>query len=140
MPTEQIGRAISDVRLMHGVFDGPETEGGFSVLTGTAPVSLMGDYAAEVAAYTRGRGRLSLEAGGYTECHNPDAVIDSIGYDAERDTENPADSVFCAHGAGTVIPCRASSGGTSIWTRRRWRRSCCANSARSGGANTRPPS
>ncbi|MGX8693160.1 MAG: GTP-binding protein, partial [Clostridia bacterium] len=62
VPTEQIGRAISDVRLMHGVFDGPETEGDFSVLTGTAPVSLMGDYAAEVAAYTRGRGRLSLEA------------------------------------------------------------------------------
>ena len=104
VPTEQIGRAISDVRLMHGVFDGPETEGDFSVLTGTAPVSLMGDYAAEVAAYTRGRGRLSLEAGGYTVCHNPDAVIAEIGYDAERDTDNPADSVFCAHGAGTVIP------------------------------------
>ena len=104
VPTEQIGRAISDVRLMHGVFDGPETEGDFSVLTGTAPVSLMGDYAAEVAAYTRGRGRLSLEAGGYDLCHNPDAVIEAIGYDAERDTENPADSVFCAHGAGTVIP------------------------------------
>ena len=104
VPTEQIGRAISDVRLMHGVFDGPETEGDFSVLTGTAPVSLMGDYASEVAAYTRGRGRLSLEAGGYDLCHNPDAVMDEIGYDAERDTENPADSVFCAHGAGTVIP------------------------------------
>ena len=104
VPTEQIGRAISDVRLMHGVFDGPETEEDFSVLTGTAPVSLMGDYAAEVAAYTRGRGRLSLEAGGYTVCHNPDAVIAEIGYDAERDTDNPADSVFCAHGAGTVIP------------------------------------
>ena len=104
VPTEQIGRAISDVRLMHGVFDGPETEGDFSVLTGTAPVSLMGDYAAEVAAYTRGRGRLSLESGGYAVCHNPDAVMGEIGYDAERDTENPADSVFCAHGAGTVIP------------------------------------
>ena len=104
VPTEQIGRAISDVRLMHGVFDGPETEGDFSVLTGTAPVSLMGDYAAEVAAYTRGRGRLSLEAGGYAVCHNPDAVMGEIGYDAERDTDNPADSVFCAHGAGTVIP------------------------------------
>ena len=104
VPTEQIGRAISDVRLMHGVFDGPETEGDFSVLTGTAPVSLMGDYAAEVAAYTRGRGRLALEAGGYDLCHNPDAVIAEIAYDAERDTDNPADSVFCAHGAGTVIP------------------------------------
>ena len=104
VPTEQIGRAISDVRLMHGVFDGPETEGDFSVLTGTAPVSLMGDYAAEVAAYTRGRGRLSLEAGGYAVCHDPDAVMNEIGYDAERDTDNPADSVFCAHGAGTVIP------------------------------------
>ena len=104
VPTEQIGRAISDVRLMHGVFDGPETEGDFSVLTGTAPVSLMGDYAAEVAAYTRGRGMLALEAGGYDLCHNPDAVIAEIAYDAERDTDNPADSVFCAHGAGTVIP------------------------------------
>lgn len=104
VPTEQIGRAISDVRLMHGVFEGPETEGEFSVIHGTAPVSLMGDYAAEVAAYTRGRGRLSLEAGGYAVCYDPDAVIAEIGYDAERDTDNPADSVFCAHGAGTVIP------------------------------------
>ena len=104
VPTEQIGRAISDIRLKHGVFEGPETEGEFSVIHGTAPVSLLGDYAAEVAAYTRGRGRLSLESGGYTICHNPDAVIDAIGYDAERDTDNPADSVFCAHGAGTVIP------------------------------------
>ena len=104
VPTEQIGRAISDIRLKHGVFGAPETEGDFSVITGTAPVSLLGDYAAEVAAYTRGRGRLSLEAGGYDLCHNADAVIDAIGYDAERDTNNPADSVFCAHGAGTVIP------------------------------------
>ena len=104
VPTEQIGRAISDIRAKNGAFTGPETEGEFSVLTGRAPVSLMTDYAAEVAAYTRGRGRLSLENGGYDLCHNPDAVIAAADYDPERDTENPADSVFCSHGAGTVIP------------------------------------
>ncbi len=104
VPTEQIGRAISDIRAKNGVFSGPESEGAFSVITGTAPVSLMTDYAAEVAAYTRGRGRLSLETGGYDLCRNPDAVIAAIDYDPERDTENPADSVFCSHGAGTVIP------------------------------------
>ena len=70
------------------------------MLTGSAPVAGLRDYGREVAAYTRGRGRLSCTAGGYAPCHNAGEVVAALGYDPERDVDNPADSVFCAHGAG----------------------------------------
>ena len=104
VPAEQIGRAISDVRLMCGTFSSPETHGDMAVLTGRAPVSTMRDYPAEVAAYTRGRGRISCTVAGYDTCHNAQEVIAESGYDPTRDLDNTPDSVFCAHGAGTVIP------------------------------------
>ena len=104
VPAEQIGRAISDVRLMCGTFSSPETHGDMAVLTGRAPVSTMRDYPAEVAAYTRGRGRISCTVAGYDTCHNAQEVIEESGYDPTRDLDNTPDSVFCAHGAGTVIP------------------------------------
>ena len=104
VPAEQIGRAISDVRLMCGTFSSPETHGDMAVLTGRAPVSTMRDYPAEVAAYTRGRGRISCTVAGYDTCHNAQEVIAESGYELTRDPDNTPDSVFCAHGAGTVIP------------------------------------
>ena len=104
VPAEQIGRAISDVRLMCGTFSSPETHGDMAVLTGRAPVSTMRDYPTEVAAYTRGRGRISCTVAGYDTCHNAQEVIEESGYDPTRDPDNTPDSVFCAHGAGTVIP------------------------------------
>ena len=104
VPAEQIGRAISDVRLMSGTFSSPETHGDMAVLTGRAPVATMRDYPAEVAAYTRGRGRISCSVAGYDTCHNAQEVIAESGYDPARDLDNTPDSVFCAHGAGTVIP------------------------------------
>ncbi len=100
VPAGQVGRALSDLQRMHGQADPPETEGDMAVLTGSAPVEGLRDYGREVAAYTRGRGRLSCTGGGYAPCHNQDQVVASIGYDPERDVENPAGSVFCAHGAG----------------------------------------
>ena len=104
VPAEQIGRAISDVRLMSGTFSSPETHGDMAVLTGRAPMATMRDYPAEVAAYTRGRGRISCSVAGYDTCHNAQEVIAESGYDPARDLDNTPDSVFCAHGAGTVIP------------------------------------
>ena len=104
VPQEQVGRAINDIRQMGGVFSGPEPEGEDSVLTGRVRVAAMQSYAAEVAAYTRGRGRLTLSVDGYDVCKDADRVIEAIGYDPERDTRNPSGSVFCSHGAGTVIP------------------------------------
>lgn len=104
VPAEQIGRAISDVRLMSGTFSSPETHGDMAVLAGRAPVATMRDYPAEVAAYTRGRGRISCSVAGYDTCHNAQEVIAESGYDPTRDLDNTPDSVFCAHGAGTVIP------------------------------------
>lgn len=103
VPAEQIGRAINDIRAMNGLFDSPEAAGEMMLLLGSAPVSAMNGYAEELAAYTRGRGRLSLRPAGYKPCPDPGPVIAAIGYDAESDIENPADSVFCSHGAGINI-------------------------------------
>ena len=103
VPTECVGRSIADIQQMGGTFEGPESSGDRSLLTGTAPVSTMGDYATEVNIYTRGHGRLFLEVEGYRPCHNPEEVIASIGYDPDNDPDNPADSVFCTHGSGGII-------------------------------------
>ena len=99
-PTEQIGRAITDIRAMGGEFDAPEANGSLSTLKGLVPASEVKDYAETVAAYTQGRGRLQLSLHGYAPCHNQEAVVAEIGYDPESDLENTPDSVFCAHGAG----------------------------------------
>ena len=103
VPTQELGRAMSDIHRKSGSFDAPVTDGDMSILTGSAPAYGLRDYQREVAAYTRGRGRLSLTLKGYEPCHNTEQIVGEIGYDAQRDVENPADSVFCAHGAGFVV-------------------------------------
>lgn len=103
VPTEQIGRAISDIRLKNGIFEAPEENGGFSVLKGKAPVTALNGYASEVASFTGGAGKLSLSLCGYDVCHNEEEVIELLNYDAEGDLENTPDSVFCAHGAGFTV-------------------------------------
>lgn len=100
IPAEFVGRALTDIQRMSGEFQPPDTEGDFSVITGSAPVSEMRDYQLEVTSYTKGRGRLSCTLKGYEPCHNAEEVIEQIGYDSERDLDNPTGSVFCAHGAG----------------------------------------
>ena len=100
VPSEQIGRAINDIRMKSGSFDSPEESGGISVLRGRAPVTELNGYASEVAAYTGGRGRLYCESAGYDDCHNAEKVIAELAYDPEADLENTPDSVFCAHGGG----------------------------------------
>ena len=104
VPAENIGRAMSDIQRMEGTFDPPESGEETAVLTGFAPVSTMCSYPMEVVSYTRGRGHLSLTLDGYRPCHNAQEVIAAIGYEPEHDLDNPADSVFCAHGAGFVVP------------------------------------
>ena len=103
LPAENLGRAMSDVQQMGGRFETPETLGDTALLTGSAPVSEMGAYWQTVAAYTRGRGRLSCSLGGYEPCHDAEAVIERLAYDPERDLDNTPDSVFCAHGAGFTV-------------------------------------
>ena len=96
VPAEMMGRAMADIQRMGGSFDEPDGE----ILTGRAPVSEMKEYAAEVAAYSRGFGSLNCRFCGYFECHNAEEVVSASGYDPDRDVENTADSVFCSHGAG----------------------------------------
>ena len=100
VPTPMIGRAITDIRAMSGEFDSPEAVGSNSTLRGTVPVSEVGDYAADVAAYTHGTGIFQTRLLGYRPCHNEQSVVEALGYDPEADLENTPDSVFCAHGAG----------------------------------------
>ena len=103
VPADQVGRAMADVQRMGGSCQPPEPLGEMSLLTGSVPVSEVGDYALQVAAYTRGLGRMSCVPAGYRPCHDPEAVIAAAGYDSDRDVDNPADSVFCGHGAGFVV-------------------------------------
>lgn len=120
VPQDAIGRAMTDLKQRFGKFDTPEfvsgdsaegadtssTEGtaDMAILRGTAPVATMQDYSTSVHAYTKGRGHLTLELAGYDVCHNSEEVVARIGYDSEADTANPTGSVFCAHGAGFVVP------------------------------------
>ena len=104
VPSEIVGRALSDLQRMNGTFGSPEQVGEMAVLSGEAPVALMQDYQREVISYTKGRGRLSCSLSGYKPCSNAEEVLTAIGYDSERDLENPTGSVFCAHGAGFVVP------------------------------------
>ena len=103
VPTAQIGRAITDIRTMGGTMEPPETQGTESILEGQVPASELKDYAAQVAAYTQGLGRLTLSLHGYAPCHDEERVITQAAYDPEADLENTPDSVFCAHGAGHTV-------------------------------------
>ena len=103
VPSEQVGRSMTDIQKMLGEFDPPKTEGEMTVLTGSAPVVTMRDYQKEVISYTSGRGRLSCTLKGYYPCHNQEEIVETVGYDPEADLENPTGSVFCAHGAGFVV-------------------------------------
>lgn len=104
VPQQMVGRAMTDLEKMHGSFGAPKIEGGNSVLTGSAPVSAMQNYQKELHTYTKGHGKLYLNLKGYDICQDQEEVVQERGYEPERDLVNPADSVFCAHGAGFVVP------------------------------------
>lgn len=103
IPAEQLGRAVSDIRIMDGKITSPESDGITAVITGRAPVSEMRSYPKDVMAYTKGEGKLSLFPDGYSPCHNAEKVIAAAEYDPEADIENTPDSVFCSHGAGVTV-------------------------------------
>lgn len=103
VPAEQLGRAVSDIRIMDGKIASPESDGVTAVIIGRAPVSEMRSYQSDVMAYTKGKGKLALFPDGYSPCHNTEKVIAAAGYDPEADLENTPDSVFCSHGAGVTV-------------------------------------
>ncbi|MBP3888166.1 MAG: TetM/TetW/TetO/TetS family tetracycline resistance ribosomal protection protein [Cellulosilyticum sp.] len=103
LPEKMVGRAMTDIEKMHGSCEMTQTDGEMALLTGSAPVVTMRNYQKEVIAYTKGHGRLFCSLKGYAPCHNAEEVIDRIGYDPERDIQNPTGSVFCAHGSGFLV-------------------------------------
>ncbi len=106
LPRSSVGRAMTDLERMQADFELKETDldADYAVISGNAPVSAFTDYQNEFIAYTKGQGKLYLGQGGYKPCHNAEEIIESIGYDAERDTRNPSSSVFCSHGSGDIVP------------------------------------
>ena len=100
LPSENVGRAMTDIQKMSGSFELPQTQGDISIISGKAPVSTIYDYSRELISYTRGKGRMFCESAGYEHCHNEEEVLAQIAYDSEADLENPTGSVFCSHGAG----------------------------------------
>ncbi|WP_034467410.1 translation factor GTPase family protein [Butyrivibrio proteoclasticus] len=104
LPGDYVGRALSDIQRMNGTVGLPDMENGKSVLTGSVPAACLKDYARELSAYTHGEGHITTTLKGYEPCHNPEEVIEAIGYDPELDTENSPSSVFCSHGVGTIVP------------------------------------
>ncbi len=104
VPQDLVGRALNDIQRMNGTVGLPDIEGNKSVITGTVPAACIGDYAKELSSYSHGEGKLCTTLSGYGPCHNPEEVIAKRGYDPALDTRNPTGSVFCSHGAGTVIP------------------------------------
>ena len=103
LPTENVGRAISDLQQMSAEFEPPETVGENSIIRGCAPVSELSTYQGELIGYTKGKGKISCTLNGYRPCHNSDEVIENFSYDCDGDLENSADSIFCSHGAGFVV-------------------------------------
>lgn len=103
LPEKMVGRAMTDIEKMCGTSAIIESDNEMVLLAGSAPVVTMRNYQKEVAAYTQGLGRLFCSLKGYEPCHNAKEVMESIGYDSERDIGNPTGSVFCAHGAGFLV-------------------------------------
>jgi small GTP-binding protein len=104
IPEHAVGRAMTDLEKMGADFQAPESQGEMVVLCGSVPVVTIRDYQKEVIAYTKGYGRLSCVVRGYEPCHNAESIMEQISYDAEQDVANPTGSVFCAHGAGFLVP------------------------------------
>ncbi len=103
LPEKMVGRAMTDIEKMHGTCQISHIEGEMAVLTGSAPVVTMRNYQKDVIAYTKGLGRLFCSLKGYEPCHNTEEIIEMMGYDSERDVENPTGSVFCANGTGFLV-------------------------------------
>lgn len=103
IPTEMLGRAMTDIERIYGKINPPENYGEYSVITGYAPVVTMRKYREDIAAYTKGQGKITCTLKGYLPCHNQKEIVEAYGYDSEADTFNPTGSVFCAHGAGFYV-------------------------------------
>ncbi len=104
VPQDQVGSVLNDIQRRNGTVSAPDLKGNTSIITGTVPAACLGDYATEIAAFTKGQGRIITTLSGYGPCHNTEEVLEKIGYIPEMDVQNSPDSVFCSHGAGTVIP------------------------------------
>lgn len=103
LPSQNVGRAMTDIRQMGGTQESLEQDGDVSRIKGCVPASEIADYQMTLTGYTSGEGRMACTLSGYAPCHNAEEIIAASGYDPERDLENPADSVFVNHGASDIV-------------------------------------
>ena len=104
IPNANVGRVLSDLQSKFAEFEIESSDGEQTVISGKAPVSELHGYTRELISYTRGQGRIACSFDGYRPCHNEDEIVASVAYAPEADLENTPHSVFCAHGAGFVVP------------------------------------
>lgn len=104
IPPDMVGRAMTDMESMYAVMEPPDIREDCAVITGRGPVATLRDYQINLNSYTHGTGSISVQFSGYEQCHNTQDVTEACGYEPEQDLENPASSVFCAHGAGFIVP------------------------------------
>ncbi len=103
LPADSVGRAMTDLQLKGAEFSSPENadaSGEELIIKGAAPAVAMRGYQSVLMGYTSGKGRLICIPDGYRPCLDAERVINETAYNPENDLDNPADSVFCAHGAG----------------------------------------
>lgn len=101
---DQIGKVFSDIQQAHGTFEPPETIGSKTIVKGRVPVATFMNYSIEFASFTHGKGSLQMIFSGYDRCHNPEEVIEKMGYNKDADPEYSSTSIFCAKGKGYPVP------------------------------------
>jgi len=101
---EHMGRVLSDIQTAHGSFHPPKTIGDKAIITGTVPVATFMNYPGKLAAYTHGKGSVSLLFDGYDRCHNPKEVIEKIAYNKNADAKYTSSSIFCSKGQAYTVP------------------------------------
>ena len=102
VPGEDYGRVMGDLTRMQADLDPPAPDGDGFTLTGAAAFRLFSDYISDFMAATHGRGGMRYRLDHYAPCRDADAVIAEADYNPLAD--DTPDSVFCAHGAGFVVP------------------------------------
>ena len=106
IPGDMIGRAMTDIQKMNGTFQQPEADEDDMMVSERQCTCINDARLSDTGnlLYQRDGADYSVHLKGYAPCQNQDEIVEEIGYDSERDLDNPTGSVFCAHGAGFVVP------------------------------------
>ena len=100
---DYMGRIISDIQKLNGIFESPDIQMDKVVIKGRGPVATFMDYGKELIKVTKGKGKISFNFAGYDVCHNSEEIIEKINYNKDADIEYTSSSVFCSKGQGFIV-------------------------------------